>query len=291
MRAKDFITEKWSNKYKRSINCNNPKGFSQRAHCQGRKKTNESATDIPKIGINIRSDGDIHYADLIVDGKKYYESRKGPSLNPYIGKRVGIIRTGAGKAIAIGAVTVGEPIVVDEIKFRKLQKMHRVPPNSKFDIVAGQTKYLYPMIDPVRFDKEYPVGLGIVARRILDEGKFPFKNKNKIYNLLVNATDSGPFDGGCVVFAQALQQKYGGEIVVLIADTPYGKRADHAALMLNNGQMMDADGVDTPERLIKRFTKNENLLYPIIGYRPIKANDLPDAPRNNNLAKLIAKLL
>ena len=32
------ITEKWSNKYKRSINCNNPKGFSQRAHCQGRKK-------------------------------------------------------------------------------------------------------------------------------------------------------------------------------------------------------------------------------------------------------------
>ncbi len=29
---------KWSDKYKRSIDCNNPKGFSQRAHCQGRKK-------------------------------------------------------------------------------------------------------------------------------------------------------------------------------------------------------------------------------------------------------------
>ena len=28
----------WSEKYKRSINCDNPKGFSQRAHCQGRKK-------------------------------------------------------------------------------------------------------------------------------------------------------------------------------------------------------------------------------------------------------------
>jgi len=38
MRAKDFVTEKWSEKYKRSINCNNPKGFSQRAHCQGRTK-------------------------------------------------------------------------------------------------------------------------------------------------------------------------------------------------------------------------------------------------------------
>ena len=34
--------EEWSAKYKRSINCNNPRGFSQRAHCAGRKK-NEGA--------------------------------------------------------------------------------------------------------------------------------------------------------------------------------------------------------------------------------------------------------
>ena len=32
------IDEKWSDKYKKSINCNNPKGFSQKAHCAGRKK-------------------------------------------------------------------------------------------------------------------------------------------------------------------------------------------------------------------------------------------------------------
>jgi hypothetical protein len=32
------LEEKWSEKYKKSINCNNPKGFSQKAHCQGRKK-------------------------------------------------------------------------------------------------------------------------------------------------------------------------------------------------------------------------------------------------------------
>jgi len=32
------ISEKWSQKYKKSIDCSNPKGFSQRAHCQGRKK-------------------------------------------------------------------------------------------------------------------------------------------------------------------------------------------------------------------------------------------------------------
>ena len=32
------IVEKWSEKYKKSINCSNPKGFSQKAHCAGKKK-------------------------------------------------------------------------------------------------------------------------------------------------------------------------------------------------------------------------------------------------------------
>lgn len=35
---KKYISEKWSLKYKKSINCNNPKGFSQKAHCQGKRK-------------------------------------------------------------------------------------------------------------------------------------------------------------------------------------------------------------------------------------------------------------
>jgi GNAT superfamily N-acetyltransferase len=34
----DYIDEKWSDKYKQSINCDRPQGFSQRAHCAGRKK-------------------------------------------------------------------------------------------------------------------------------------------------------------------------------------------------------------------------------------------------------------
>ena len=33
-----LYSEGWSAKYKKSIDCNNPKGFSQKAHCQGRKK-------------------------------------------------------------------------------------------------------------------------------------------------------------------------------------------------------------------------------------------------------------
>jgi len=36
-----LLAEAWSQKYKKSINCANPKGFSQRAHCQGRKKSED----------------------------------------------------------------------------------------------------------------------------------------------------------------------------------------------------------------------------------------------------------
>ena len=38
----------WSDKYKKSINCDNPKGFSQRAHCQGKKKKVEEEKN-PRI--------------------------------------------------------------------------------------------------------------------------------------------------------------------------------------------------------------------------------------------------
>ena len=45
MRATEFVAEKWSAKYKRSINCARPRGFSQRAHCASRKKTSEEKLD------------------------------------------------------------------------------------------------------------------------------------------------------------------------------------------------------------------------------------------------------
>ena len=53
----------WSAKYKKSINCDSPKGFSQRAHCQGRKKKMKEAKDhevamaqsqLKNIGDNVR---------------------------------------------------------------------------------------------------------------------------------------------------------------------------------------------------------------------------------------------
>jgi hypothetical protein len=43
--ADQELDEKWSQKYKSSINCSNPKGFSQKAHCASKKKHNESVTE------------------------------------------------------------------------------------------------------------------------------------------------------------------------------------------------------------------------------------------------------
>jgi hypothetical protein len=125
-----------------------------------------SEFSIPNIGINVRSDGNIDYADLIVDGKKKLETRNTDSLRPYVGKRVSIVKTGKGRAYAIGAATVGEPIKADEKEFRKLDKEHLVPAGSKFDIQPGSTKFLYPMLNPKRYDRPREVGHGIVSRKV-----------------------------------------------------------------------------------------------------------------------------
>ena len=55
-------------------------------------------SQVAPIGINVKTDKKAKrsYADLIVDGEKYYESRKGTSLMPFVGKTVSIIRTGNG---------------------------------------------------------------------------------------------------------------------------------------------------------------------------------------------------
>lgn len=46
------VNEAWSEKYKKSINCSNPKGFSQKAHCAGRKKKVNERIYIPPTDDN-----------------------------------------------------------------------------------------------------------------------------------------------------------------------------------------------------------------------------------------------
>jgi hypothetical protein len=51
----DNYNEEWSQKYKSSINCSNPKGFSQKAHCAGKKKT-EDITEAIEQNLNEQFD-------------------------------------------------------------------------------------------------------------------------------------------------------------------------------------------------------------------------------------------
>ena len=128
--------------------------------------------EVAPVGINVKTDKKAKrsYADLIVDGEKKYESRKGKSLMPFVGKTVSIIRTGNGPAKAIGSATVGQPIVVNEKQFRQLESAHLVPQGSAFDIERGSYKYLYPMLNPHRYYKEYDVsneGSIFVSRKVI----------------------------------------------------------------------------------------------------------------------------
>lgn len=119
-------------------------------------------------------------------------------------------------------------------------------------------------------------------------------NKTKVYKLLLDKVGSGPFDGGCVVVADALQIRYGGDVVVLVGRAQAISKeevAQHAALLLN-GRLIDGDGALPPDQFVKRFIKNELTAGgSITMIRPIQPNDLPDAPRDLELSKIISKFI
>jgi len=125
-----------------------------------------------EMGINVRTDGDTNYAELIVSGQKKYETRDKDSLRPYVGKRIGIVETGSGPAKLVGYATVGEPIEVGEAEFADSRDQHLVPEGSKFDIKPGQSKFLYEMIDPEQLAQPIDASAtkGIVARNISQLG-------------------------------------------------------------------------------------------------------------------------
>ncbi len=120
------------------------------------------------IGINI-NDKIQDFTGQILRGEKTIETRNTNSLKPYIGKRVGIIRTGKGKAYLVGYVTVGEPVVYKTRKeFRNDYDRHLVERGSKFDIKKGKVKFGYPMIDVEKFEEPKLISSkGIISRKLL----------------------------------------------------------------------------------------------------------------------------
>jgi hypothetical protein len=71
--------------------------------------TKAASRDKVTRGINI-NDKVQPFTDQILSGKKTIETRRKNSLRPYIGKRVGLIRTGKGQAMLVGFAVIGEPV-------------------------------------------------------------------------------------------------------------------------------------------------------------------------------------
>ena len=67
------IEEDWSDKYKRSIDCNNPKGFSQKAHCQGREKREGINERARQAVVRGKLHKNITGFNLTYKGRKYKE--------------------------------------------------------------------------------------------------------------------------------------------------------------------------------------------------------------------------
>ena len=103
--------------------------------------------DYPSVGININSKTQ-DFTDQILRGEKTIETRPSNSLKSLIGKRVGIVRTGKGKATLVGYANIEEPIVYNNVEeFRADQDKHLVEAGSDFDIKPDQKKYGYPLTD------------------------------------------------------------------------------------------------------------------------------------------------
>lgn len=120
---------------------------------------------VATMGINI-SDKTQDYTGQILRGSKVVETRRTQSLRPYVGKRIGIVRTGRGKAMLVGYATVGEPIFYGTVEeFRADEVRHRVAAGSKHDFTSAG-KYGYPMLDVVAVDPVPVYSRGIVARKL-----------------------------------------------------------------------------------------------------------------------------
>ena len=111
------------------------------------------------------------------------------------------------------------------------------------------------------------------------------KKKERILTFLVDKCHCGPFDGCCLIYAEALQMKFGGEIYVLFSR----RFAEHAVLFLE-GQLVDFDGPLEPEEFLVRYSENE-IGNKILGYRKFESSDLCDMQPDKEISRQIVEML
>lgn len=128
-------------------------------------------------GININSRR-YDFCAWILARFKDIETRTAPTFRPYIGKRIGLIRTGCGQAQLVGYATVTREIIyTSEEAFKVDTARHMVRPEMRpYDFASAKhgVKYGYVLADVHRLDQPVPVtSRGIVAREVPDESQLP----------------------------------------------------------------------------------------------------------------------
>lgn len=98
----------------------------------------------------------------------------------------------------------------------------------------------------------------------------------------------GPFDGGCLIVAQALQSVLGGELYVLVDKDDY---ALHAAVMVD-GILWDFDGPLEPAAFLENYNGFvDNDRYRCVRLRVMEGHDLTEAMEDDKLASVLANML
>jgi hypothetical protein len=112
------FTEAWSAKYKRSINCEDPKGFSQRAHCAGRKRRARH-----KERSHVVSESAPHSTHKMIDNQKGWGAVPDNQNVDYLGMRV---LMGAGTFLSLASPLSRQAASSAENIRRHLESGHTV---------------------------------------------------------------------------------------------------------------------------------------------------------------------
>lgn len=112
--------------------------------------------------------------------------------------------------------------------------------------------------------------------------------KDDILNLLHERAGCGPFDGGCLVFAQALHKVMGGEVMGLARADNFV--IDHCVLYLD-GKLWDFDGPLKPIAFMKRFSETETPGFRYNDFVPFDLNEVPETVNDPALAEELSDLL
>tara|TARA_Y100001972_G_scaffold20883_1_gene24747 strand:- start:812 stop:1501 length:690 start_codon:yes stop_codon:yes gene_type:complete len=149
----------WSKKYKRSIDCNNPKGFSQKAHCAGRRKRenimklSEFKTEVRKIvqerSINAIAKQQQKVADGIAKALELYKKVKNDKTSSQYKKAIDALRK----------LNDEKKKLANEMDVAVSSKMRNVGLSDKFESVNEMDPY----IKPVKRDDEEEVEEGFAS--------------------------------------------------------------------------------------------------------------------------------